>query len=467
MQRIMRSQSSPVITNVRDVSLGLLQAARNELGDEAVFASLVEKIHAGHLSDEVLVHLFAMLEEDYGRINKHNEAVIDVLLDRLDLTNARRASQLAELCAQVGQRDRATALYRHCALLTTTGSISLANLIAQAKQAFEGDELMSLAESMFALTNQSASEAAQILELRLELLDPTAAADRSRQLIADELAAGVPDEVGKAIRAVPVFARAGDYELAGRCLSFALGQHGQPRLGSSSSYNYYNPSSSSRNLLRVTRDDLIRMFPPAADGYADYDQWLRDAAQRVSDIADDANPEIIAETLLTIALRQCQHDDRNEAANTLSLVTDDMMADAKQHELLAIDVMRLAGRTEQAVKLQTRLHDDKRLSHLRFGDLLRDTAAISGQQAAAELLEELVQQSMDEDLIQAASEIAAGNEDLVQRRAVAITIGNCRIRIQVSPRRSQATGRDSQAMVSRRCESKNRSLTNIVEMSLT
>ena len=149
MQRIMRSQSSPVITNVRDVSLGLLQAARNEHGDEAVFASLVEKIHAGHLSDEVLVHLFAMLEEDYGRINKNNEAVIDVLLDRLDLTNAKRASQLAELCAQVGQRDRATALYRHCALLTTTGSISLASLIEQAKQAFDGDELMALAESMF------------------------------------------------------------------------------------------------------------------------------------------------------------------------------------------------------------------------------------------------------------------------------------------------------------------------------
>ena len=65
---------------------------------------------------------------------------------------------------------------------------------------------------------------------------------------------------------------------------------------------YYNSSSSSRNLLRVTRDDLIRMFPPAADGYADYDQWLREAAETVIDIADDAKPEIIAETLLTIAL---------------------------------------------------------------------------------------------------------------------------------------------------------------------
>ena len=31
------------------------------------------------------------------------------------------------------------------------------------------------------------------------------------------------------------------------------------------------------------------------------------------------------------------------------------------------------------------------------------------------MLEELVQQSMDEDLILAASEIAVGNEDLVQR----------------------------------------------------
>jgi tetratricopeptide (TPR) repeat protein len=415
MQRIMRSHSSPVITNVRDVSLGLLQAERNQRGDEAVFAALVEKIQAGQISDEVLVHLFAMLEEDYGRINEDNEAVIDVLLDRLDLTNARRASQLAELCAQVGQRKRAIALYQHCALLTTTGSTSLASLIEQAKKSFAGDELMSLAESMFALTSQNATESAQILELRLDLLDPAAAADRSRQLFASDFTADKSGELGKAMRGVPVFARAGDDQLAGKCLSFALRRHGQPRVSSSNSNNYCYSPSSSRNLLRVTRDDLIRMFPAAADGYADYDQWLRAAAQTAITVADDAQPEIIVETLLTIALRQCQRDHHNEAADTLSLLTDDMIAGAKQHQSLAIDVMRLAGSTDQALQLQTKLHDQKRLSHLRFGDLLRDTAAIKGQAAAAELLEELVARSMDEDLILAASEIAVGNDALIGR----------------------------------------------------
>jgi Mg-chelatase subunit ChlD len=415
MQRILRAQSTPVITNVRDVSLGLLQAERNQRGDEAVFASLVEKIQAGQISDEILVHLFAMLEEDYGRINQDNEAVIDVLLDRLDLTNARRASQLAELCAQVGQRERAMALYRHCALLTTTGSTSLSILIEQAKKSFAGDELMSLAESMFALTNQSVAEAAKILELRLELLDPATAADRSRQLFASDFTADKSGELGKAIRGVPVFARAGDDQLAGQCLAFALRQHGQPRVSASNSYNYYYSSSSSRNLLRVTRNDLIRMFPAVGDDYADYDQWLRAAAETAISVADEAQPEIIVETLLTIALRQCQRDQHSEAADTLSLLTDDMIADAKQHQSLAIDVMRLAGSTDQALQLQTKLHDQKRLSHLRFGDLLRDTAAINGQAAAAELLEELVGLSMDEDLISAASEIAVGNDNLIDR----------------------------------------------------
>ncbi|MEO2017912.1 MAG: VWA domain-containing protein [Fuerstiella sp.] len=414
MRRILRSESGTTIASVRNVSLGLLQATRNERGDEAVFAALVRKIHAGHISDEVLVHLFAMLEEDSGRINKDNEAVIDVLLDRLDLTNAARASQLANLCGKAGQRDRAFALYRHCALLTTTGAASLAGLIDQAKQTFEGDELMDLAESMFLLSKQGPAEASRILQLRLELLDPREAADRSRQLVEGHLSANTTVELQNVIQAVPVFARAGEYSIALNCLTLAIRQHGQPQQNLTNTYSYYT-TSSSRNLLTVTRNNLIRMFPEQNDGYVDYDAWLKQAAKATGDVVGDAKPEIAVETLLTIALRQVQRNSPADAKQTLSYVTDDMLTVAGKHQLLAIDVLRLAGGHEQSLLLQSRMYEEKQLSHLRFGDLLRDTAKVEGQPAAAVLLETLVTQSMDEDLIAAAIDVSQGNKTFTER----------------------------------------------------
>jgi hypothetical protein len=414
MERILRAWTGPTIANVRDVSLGLLQADRNQRGDEAVFASLVEQVQQGHVSDEVIVHLFAMLEEDYGRINPENASVIDALLDRLDLTDARRASQLAEICAQVGQLDRAKRLYQFCASLTTTGAISYAGLIAQAKETFDGDELMALAESMYELTNQTNSEAAVLLDLRLELLDPKSAAERSVGLIDNQETDDVYGEMRKAIRAVPVFACAGDYDNAADCLKRALRKHGQPRSSTTTSMVYYS-SVPRRVLLSVGRQDLIHIFPETASDYVDYDAWLREAAEAARQVAEETKPEILVETLLTIAFRQCQRGKMDEATETASWITDEMMAEAGQHELLAIDVMRLAGLSDRSLQLQTKLYDQQRLSHLRFGDLLRDTAAVKGNLAASRLLDELVEQTMDQDLIRAAEEIAEGDPQLVDR----------------------------------------------------
>ncbi len=416
MNRILRTEQGPTFANVRDVSLALLQADRKQRGDEAVFASLVEKIHVGNISEEVLLHLFTMLEEDYGRINEDNESVIDDLLERLDLTDGIRASQLANLCARVGQTDRAEALYRHCALLTTTGSTSFAGLVAQARETFQGDELLELAETMFALTNQSNDEAAVLLDLRREFLDQATAAERSRPLFEGE---SKPNnqvgELRKALRAVPVFARAGDYEYANKCLGLAIRQHGQPIPNANNAVVYYVSPFSNRNLLRISRTDLIDLFPEQVEDYADYEAWLREASDTIGRLAGEAEPEILVETWLTIALRQCQQDRIEDARQTLSRITDEMMAKAGQHESLAIDILRLAGMTDQAFRVQQRLYEEQRLSHLRFGDLLRDAVAVEGQAAAGPWLDRLTEQTMDEDLIRAAEEIAMGDEELAKR----------------------------------------------------
>ena len=416
MRRIMRAESGTTVANVRDISLGLLRADRNEQGDEKVFASLVEKVHAGHISDEVLVHLFEMLEEDPGRINDKNKAVVDVLLDRLDLTNAARASQLAHLCAEVGQNDRASALYRHCALLTTTGSASLESLFTQARLNFKGEELMALAESMYQLSKQGPSESTGILQLRRELLTSAEAARRSQQLVDEHLSANTREELQMTIQTVPVFAQAGHYGIAEKRLRLALRQHGQPIQLSSSTYSYYTSSSANnRNMLLVTRNDLLEIFPEKADAYVDYDTWLQHAATVIRGAAEELQTEIVVESLLTVAFRQIQRGHKDDATNTLSFVTDKMIAAAEKHQLLAIDVLRLAGISERAFRLQSRMHRKKQLSHLRYGDFLRDTSTVEGQPAAAVLLEELIELSMDEELVAAAIVVSRGNEEFTAR----------------------------------------------------
>jgi hypothetical protein len=192
-----------------------------------------------------------------------------------------------------------------------------------------------------------------------------------------------------------------------------LGKHGEPRTNQANPYAYQ--SSSSRNQLRVSRSDLIEMFPAEPEDYADYAAWLSEAADATNQCAVDSESEIIVETLLTIALRQCQRENVDAARKTLAFITDKMLSEAEQYELLAIDVMRLAGADARALQLERTMYEEQRLSHLRFGDLLRDTVAVEGREAGAKILDELVERSMDQDLIAAAEKIAEGNDALVQR----------------------------------------------------
>ena len=416
MRRIMRSHATSGVSRVQDVSIALSQVDQNENGDEAAFESLVQKIHKGHVSDEVLLQFFAMLDENPKRINEDNQSVIDVLMERLDLTDSARASQLADLCGRVGQKKRAAALYRHCALMTSSGTGTITGLIAKARETFDGGDLIELVESMYDLSNQSASEATEMLKLRLELLDPKEAADRSRDSFDGDLTADNSSELQRLIHAVPVFARSGEIELANKCLAVVIYRYGKP-LVQANQNSYYYSSNSSRSLLRVSRADLIRMFPADTTGYQDNTKWLQAAAEQVAQSyqEDDCEADIVLETLLTIAIRQLEADDMAAAKKTLSKVSDGLLTEAKKHESLVIDVMRKAGQTDRALAIQKTLYQQQQLSHLRFDDFLRDTNATDGLAAAAKLLEELVEKSMDEDLLAAATEIAGDDEALAKR----------------------------------------------------
>lgn len=424
MKRLLRSQLPPAnvpyrptLNSTQQISLGLLQARREELGDEKVFAELIDSMSSGNISDDVLAGFFTMLREDYSRIDENNIGIIDVLMERLDLTNAARASQLAELCGRTGQKDRAKALFRHCALLSASGGIGYAALLQKAKESFEGDELLEVAEEMYTLSKQTPLEMIQLIDLRTELLSPDESAERSRPLLDGQLLDNDIQQMQLAVAAMPVFAQVGDYDTAARCLEFLLAKNGQPRKLSTDPYRVVISVVNSRNQLKTSRRDLIKLFPETPQNYQDYREWLSKAAEISAAKVDSAKPEFLSELMLTIALRQLEANYQEDARLTLEQLPASAIQESELLQPLAMDIYYKAGMFEQALALENNSFDRKSLNHLRFGDLLRHTAEVHDSETAMELLPKLAAYSVDEDLLAAADEIAGEDERLLELAA--------------------------------------------------
>lgn len=404
MHRILRSRTPGEFASISTIVSGLLRADRLRDGDDKVFQSLVDRINHGRVGPIELAQFFEMVEEDPGKINEQTRSVIETLLDRLDLTQLKMASQLATICAQVGQNERAAALYKHCALLSPNQGVSFVSLAGDAKESLESESLLDVLEEMFALATPSESNINRMIDLRMELLDPVEAAERSEVLF--EKLADDPDayRMSQSMLGARLFSKAGNLELAARCLESGLRQHGKTNMppGNVVYYGGTNRKTS------VPTAELFKLFPKEPEGYQDYSAWLQTASQTIARlIADESIKfDIAVPAQSLVALRQNELGDPTAAAESLASITPEVAAQAKNYELLAIDVMRAVGLHQEARSLEQSLYDRKRLSHLRFGDLLRDTAAAGDSEATVKLADELLSQSLDEDLMEAAAEFA-------------------------------------------------------------
>ena len=125
--------------------------------------------------------------------------------------------------------------------------------------------------------------------------------------------------------------------------------------------------------------------------------------------------ELAVELLLVIAVRQAEQDAASAAAVTLAALDELVMGKAKKHELLLLDVLRLAKQYDAALNLERSLYKRDELDSVRFGDLLRDTARVDGEAEALTLLDQLLEKSLDDDLLGAAIELQSDNLPLNDR----------------------------------------------------
>ncbi|MFN3193765.1 MAG: VWA domain-containing protein [Aureliella sp.] len=411
MRRILRAQTSNNVSNVQDVSIALLQQACAERGEENVFQSVLQKIYAGNLSDQVLVDFFALLERDDIQLTDADAEVIEVLMSRLDLTNVARASQLAELCMQLGQTERAKALFTHCSMLNGAGVNSYANLLKKVQEHFEGTELIQLAKRMFRFTKRETAQTSALVTLLSDVIGAQKAAEDVSELIEGLLDNNRVETFSLAADVTALFAEAGEHGRAQATFAFLLDKHGELKEYPENPFGGIRiVTNSLANQLRINRAQLLKIFPDPKEEITDYQGWLTIAAQTVHDSIATVDPAFAAEVLLAIAYRQCQIEDLQGAKSTLAVLAPSILQEAPSYELLAIDVLRLANETKRAFELQQAAFQGQRLTHLRFGDFLHDAFKTHGEEFAANLLDQLAAWSLDRDLLATAEKLGKENE---------------------------------------------------------
>ena len=211
------------------------------------------------------------------------------------------------------------------------------------------------------------------------------------------------------ITGTAIFSTSGNYELATKCLLTLLRQHGKPLMPKTANPRQFYITQTSTRPFKVSRQNLIDIFPrPESTPDPSQVAWLTEAVLSVNSLRADksALDEIVCEALLTIANRQIQLHDSESAKATLTLIDDELLANARQHEPLAIDLFRTVGMLDRTVHVQNEMQAEGRLSYVRFGELVRDTNSLEGKVEAQAMFKKLVQLSMDDDLLKAGSEIS-------------------------------------------------------------
>ena len=411
MERVVRS-SFTAPQNAKPVSLGLLRADRLSRGDEQVLAELIGNIRDGQLTSRVLDGFFEIVGEEPGRINDTNKQVLESLMDQLGVKNAEQARLLAPLYAETGDRKKAAALYVVAAFFPTRSGDAFSKLVSSAEDYFEGKDLLDLVEAMFVTAYDRKSALPRVLELRRDLLAVADAAAATQRDFTMPRQIHDPFDVRTLIAAAAIHAANAEHAAAVDCMHALLKQHGKPlppKVTSPAQY-YYRPGTG--RAWKLTRRNLLDLFDVSSRATIEQRKaWLNAAAVAVAEYRGDSDfdQNVVCEALLTIAYHQSAAELIEDVKTTCLMLDDAMLSSAGELRALAVDLMRVGGLPEQVFKVEEMMLQDKTLTHVRFGDFVRDAAAVQGAASGRERFTQLCQLSLDQDLLAAGKELSEGD----------------------------------------------------------
>ena len=441
MKRLIRSRSASELSGLSEIAIGLLEAAKAETKTDSLLGSLVEQVLSGRAGPIRTLQLLTLISEDPSRIDVIGKETFGSLIRQLNCEQVSQLADLAKLCASTGQREQSRRLFGLAAGRASENGVyynpnpivGFETLMEDAKSVSSEKELLDIAEHMQALaTIRTATSVEAIVTLREKHDTAEAVCDRSESLFSAVKQNPIGLSAPIAIVGARTFARAGRIDEAIACLRCAV----LVRLVPPDPYQSMTPPAD------FDQKSLRKLFPRDGSGFSGFSEWLNAAASEIEKLfrSGKLDGKTAVTIQLTIACRQLQTDQRDDALRTLGSVDDLLNNNAGENTLLAVDLLRRAGLTEKALQLERKLYEDDRLPWVRYADFLSDVATVDGDAAAVSLFEDLTRVTHDAKLLAAAAEFGTGNSEH-QNRVEELTEARQAAERELEQRRTAAEAR--------------------------
>ncbi|MEC7584908.1 MAG: hypothetical protein VYE77_11370 [Planctomycetota bacterium] len=419
MRRSVRATPVVAMDGQRGLVDALLQASVAEQGRDQVLAGLLERVRSGQVNKVHFVQLLDLLEE--SRFSAADGISADALLEELmrtvDVADRAQLRRLAKLYGSVGRVDVAALLYRWSVLSGAVqsrlgNSVDLRSLVRAAKQHIEGPDLFALVEEilrwskpeedlfLYGLEDYERTS----LELWEEVAGPAEALERCRSMCTDILDFRRALRRGSAKTAVSLLARAGELEMAVRCLEVGLCKLPTEEVEAEYPFQlraYEMPGA-------LGHEDLRKMFPKDSSSWQDPAGWFEEAGNRLLTWMgeDRVDGGMAVRAICVIACRLHELGNLEASGRLLDGLAEVESARAAD-ALWIVDAWRATGREAQAHELERKLLRQGRLLVARAVEVVQYAARQEGAQAALQLGVEAAKITQDEALLDLLAELAA------------------------------------------------------------
>lgn len=392
IRRQLRSLSARQLNGplASDCFQALAAVAVEREGRQAVMEGILRSEREGRAGKVDYGMLFALMESTPEAEHEQLGATLDGLMGNLNPADSAQLRRLARLYAKTGNGGHASVLYRWCATMQRGSSYyrNAWGLLGEVIDHLDGEARDLAVEDVLRFGDPGEDSfwgrdgyERLVLDTWDRLLGPEGALERAREICDRMTATGNMPRREAAAKAAYLLARAGEHEAAAGCLEIALCKLEAP---ANLKYPWYRTYF--ENPGRVTREDMIELFPEDTAGWQDSVGWLTLCRQKVEEWreADRVAERTAFEFQALIALRLHQAGETDAASDVLEGLAKHAEFYASR-ELWLADLYRRLGDEEQAHAIELRLLEGRRLHVERVPEVVGRVLEEAGAEAALAL----------------------------------------------------------------------------------
>lgn len=398
------------------IAVDVEAAGGGDAGEAAVLDALLARAEAGETGRADQIRLLAMLSASPDRVTGAAAEALRSLVSTIPPRDAAQVLRLARVLQQSGDRETAGRLYGWCALQSGGGGfmrdeeeldvvtmVSQYELVEEAKEHLEGEDRISLIESVLDLANpgdrpwERESYDQLVIGTWQEIVEPKEALERAREVAMGSIDLGQGLRRRAARRAAGLFAAAGEFDNALRAVEVGIARL-DPAEVTQPEETWYREDPTRPGVLSTA--DLRRLLPKPDDAMPDAPAWFERFADGMIAWVDDGRiEESAAVRPLALAAQRLAEAGKADAAAAVvdRLARFEELSSA--NELWLIDALRAAGRTDAARARERELLAGARLHPERIPAVVAGIVESDGPAAAIAAAAPVAEVSRHPDLI--------------------------------------------------------------------